>query len=1069
MEGPDNPAPAADRPPAPARSEPGTNSGRGNNRRNNQRAQDGNPRRGGQNANGNPRAPRAQDPNGNPRLQDSNATGQSRPRGDRGDRGNRARPPRNGNGQPPPNEANPNPDASHSQNWRAQGGSDSSAPAPRRGRGSKFNTGLTTDDAASSAPNPPRARQAKPAAPVADDLTSILTAALRTPPYPDCPICFSAVHPAQPTWSCSPSLPVLDTASTEEHCCYTTFHLKCVRAWASKSVKELADAWAARGEPGRGGEWRCPGCQARRAAVPTAYRCFCGSTPSPAPPRIATPHSCAGPCARARPSCSHPCPLLCHPGPCPPCRVTTDVKCGCPQGKVLALRCGAGGGDVSCGSVCGRKLACGAHECKRDCHLDECDPCSVREDARCWCGKEEKEVGCGEGDAVPCSRDGANGKDIAETWIGCFACAETCDRFFDCGTHRCKQPCHSASGTPAQCPRSPEKVRTCPCGRRPIARGEADNDVKNAFPVRASCTAPIPTCGSPCRRILPGCGHACAANCHEGACPPCVEKVVRPCRCGGSAKTLFCHAAFAVGGDAEVLCEKPCGALRACGRHRCLRVCCPLASVAALQQQKKGKKRAAANGGANEVEVGEERGGLHECDLVCGKMLGCGTHRCEERDHKGPCPPCLRSSFEELICPCGLTVLEPPIPCGTQITCTYQCPRPPPPCGHPRTQHMCHPDETPCPPCPFLTTKRCMCGKKEVGNVRCAAERVGCGSVCGRIMACGGHRCERLCHLPGTEEDEGGEGGCGKCTAPCGKPRRLCLPLRHPCTQPCHAPASCDEVAACTAVITVSCACGRIRQPVQCGRSSTSTTASKAHSQQPKCTNECLIAKRNARLADALGISPEGGAGREKAVWPDDVIGFGRANAKFVGIVEKAFADFVAGDKKMQVLPHMPMERRKFVHDVAAVYRMDTQMVDQEPHRSVQLLRRFDTKIPSPLLSAVLAVSGPPPSLGKLADLRTGAAPSWRAGVSPKPATPPNATAGPSTPRSVWGAAGAAATTATAAAPQAQPPLPVRAPPAITVPTSHAAATPPPAQPLPLPLPISGTPVDVPEDWEDDV
>jgi transcriptional repressor NF-X1 len=44
----------------------------------------------------------------------------------------------------------------------------------------------------------------------------------------DCPICFVSIHPAQPTWSCSPS-------SENNTCCWTTFHLKCIRAWASKS------------------------------------------------------------------------------------------------------------------------------------------------------------------------------------------------------------------------------------------------------------------------------------------------------------------------------------------------------------------------------------------------------------------------------------------------------------------------------------------------------------------------------------------------------------------------------------------------------------------------------------------------------------------------------------------------------------------------------------------------------------------------------------------------------------------------------------------------------------------
>ncbi|KAJ7484752.1 hypothetical protein FB451DRAFT_91960 [Mycena latifolia] len=988
MDGRDNPA----RPSIAERPAPEPKTGRNNNRRNNQRSQDANA------------------PNSQPR-----------PRGDRGKRPPRARP-QHPHGAADNSDVNPD-SAQTNPNWRSQGAdSSTSASGPRRGRGANFNTGLTSGDAASSAPKYTRPKP-KPA-PVADDLTSILTAALGTPPYPDCPICFSAVHPAQPTWSCSPSIPVLET----QQYCWTTFHLKCIRSWAAKSVKEVADAWAARGEPQRGGEWRCPGCQARRVVVPMSYRCFCSSTPNPAPARISTPHSCASPCTRARPACSHPCPLLCHPGPCPPCRITTDVKCGCPKGVVLALRCGET--DVSCGAPCTRTLACGAHTCARECHTDECAPCAVREVARCWCGKEEREVACGAGEAVPCSRDG----DV-ETWVGRFACAGTCDRLFACGTHRCAQPCHAASGPPAECPRAPGRVRTCPCGRRPIAPSSAPD----AFPARANCTAPIPTCSSPCGSIL-ACGHACAALCHEGACPPCAERVVRPCRCGGSTKSMFCSTATGDGVEKEVLCEKQCAALRACGRHRCLRVCCPLASVAALQQKGKGKKRAVE---AEAVGVGEEQGGLHECDLVCGKMLSCGEHRCEGRDHKGPCGPCLRSSFEELICPCGLTVLEPPIPCGTRIQCTYQCPRPPPSCGHPRTQHMCHADDVACPPCPFLTIKKCMCGKKDMGNVRCAQERVACGSVCGRLLGCGYHHCERLCH---TAEE-----GCGPCVLACGKPRKLCLPLHHPCTEPCHAPSTCDEAAPCTAVITVMCPCGRIRQPVQCGKSIASPAG--RESQQPKCSNECLIAKRNARLADALGITQESRDRGGAVTWADDVLSFARANPKFVSIVEKAFADFVASEKKTQVLPHMPPERRKFVHDVAVVYRMDTQMVDQEPHRSVQLLRRFDTRVPMPLLSATLAASGPLPSLGKLADLRTGAAgpsagPTWRVAK-------PTPVAAPSAPRA-WGSANPSAPAASTVPAQPTPP-------------SRALASTPNAVPPPPALPVTPqTPVDVPDDWEDD-
>jgi transcriptional repressor NF-X1 len=47
---------------------------------------------------------------------------------------------------------------------------------------------------------------------------------------------------------------------------------------------------------------------------------------------------------------------------------------------------------------------------------------------------------------------------------------------------------------------------------------------------------------------------------------------------------------------------------------------------------------------------------------------------------------------------------------------------------------------------------------------------------------------------------------------------------------------------------------------------------------------------------------------------------------------------------------------------------MDTQMVDREPHRSVQLIRRIDTRVPANLLSQASTTTGN--TLGKLADLR---------------------------------------------------------------------------------------------------
>ena len=230
---------------------------------------------------------------------------------------------------------------------------------------------------------------------------------------------------------------------------------------------------------------------------------------------------------------------------------------------------------------------------------------------------------------------------------------------------------------------------------------------------------------------LEGCTHLCSQKCHVGPCPPCSIVIVRPCRCGSTTRDVRCHEdqRRSHGELEEILCDRPCTALRACGRHQCNRPCCPLASLAIVNKGK-GKKKVTVldSDGLN------DGAGWHECDLVCGKQLGCGNHNCEQRDHRGVCPPCLRSSFEEMICRCGRTILEPPIPCGTRINCRYPCDRPPPDCGHPRTQHACHEDPAPCPPCPFLTTKQCACGKKMVGNVRCSQEKVSCGTTCGKYV-----------------------------------------------------------------------------------------------------------------------------------------------------------------------------------------------------------------------------------------------------------------------------------------------------------------------------------------------
>lgn len=331
-------------------------------------------------------------------------------------------------------------------------------------------------------------------------------------------------------------------------------------------------------------------------------------------------------------------------------------------------------------------------------------------------------------DRKVCLREPVRQVSSRRTWQRFAQLTTMLSRPFDCGIHHCEQACHVPSSTPAPCPRSPSLVTSCPCGKHALEASSAPFFPPNTKLVRTACTDPVPTCESTCMKPLEGCSHTCAAKCHTGPCPPCSIVIVRPCRCGATTRDVRCaeDQRRMRGELEEILCERSCNAMRACGKHQCNRPCCPLASLAAASKGK-GKRRAAQgfDGFADEA-------GWHECDLVCGKPLTCGNHVCEERDHKGPCPSCLRSSFEEMVCYCGRTVLDPPIPCGTRINCRYPCNRPPLACGHPKTQHACHEDPTPCPPCPFLTTKLCACGKKTVDNVRCSQEKVSCGTTCGK-------------------------------------------------------------------------------------------------------------------------------------------------------------------------------------------------------------------------------------------------------------------------------------------------------------------------------------------------
>ncbi|XP_028172806.1 protein shuttle craft isoform X1 [Ostrinia furnacalis] len=438
----------------------------------------------------------------------------------------------------------------------------------------------------------------------------------------ECLVCCERVKQIDPVWSCGN--------------CYHVLHLRCIRKWAMSSVVE--------------GKWRCPACQNTSEEIPTEYRCMCGATRAPEYQRGGSgAHTCGKACKRPR-ACPHPCTLLCHPGPCPPCQATVSKKCGC-GAETRSVLCSSKLPQV-CGRTCHKTLTCGAHACQAPCHEGACQDCEETVTQVCYCPAAKSR-------SVPCTRETGS----QQQW----SCGSACARVLACGRHVCTLACHAPPCAP--CRLLPRLVLTCPCGKNKL-----DKDS------RKSCTDPIPLCGGICAKPLP-CGpagdkHFCKLDCHEGECPVCPDKTLVQCRCGHSSREVPCAELPQMINN--VLCQKKCNKKLSCGRHRCRTVCCAASS--------------------------------HRCAVVCARTLSCQLHRCEEFCHTGHCAPCPRVSFEELRCTCGAQVLLPPVRCGARPpACDAPCRRRRA-CLHP-PHHSCHTGD--CPPCVVLTTKRCH-GQHEV-------------------------------------------------------------------------------------------------------------------------------------------------------------------------------------------------------------------------------------------------------------------------------------------------------------------------------------------------------------------
>ncbi|XP_059627974.1 NF-X1-type zinc finger protein NFXL2 isoform X2 [Cornus florida] len=137
---------------------------------------------------------------------------------------------------------------------------------------------------------------------------------------------------------------------------------------------------------------------------------------------------CTLSCQKERqPACQHPCPLPCHPGECPPCKVLVKRSCHCGS-MVHAFDCiyynrlsAEEQMNVrSCVGPCHRKLPNCTHLCPEICHPGQCpapEKCSKKVTVRCGCQTLKREWLCRNVQAAYCNA-GVDPKDVSKNQYG---------------------------------------------------------------------------------------------------------------------------------------------------------------------------------------------------------------------------------------------------------------------------------------------------------------------------------------------------------------------------------------------------------------------------------------------------------------------------------------------------------------------------------------------------------------------------------------------------------------------------------------------------------------------------
>lgn len=216
----------------------------------------------------------------------------------------------------------------------------------------------------------------------------------------------------------------------------------------------------------------------------------------------------------------------------------------------------------------------------------------------------------------------------------------------------------------------------------------------------------------------------------------------------------------------------------------------------------------------------------HSCGNVCGRNCEQGQHNCTMLCHPGPCNPCQATITK--YCHCKKTSKSVQCCQKVEVSCEEICGKLLN-CMLHTCDKTCHAGE--CDSCETKIKHTCMCGNTE-REVACTPENneiqvFQCENVCDKLLTCGNHRCKEQCHqVP-----------CKLCplspdfitSCPCGK-----MPImpgeRKFCT---------DEISLCK---------GTCKKPLTCG------PPSNPHSCVSKChTGDCSPCNKSTKVKCRCG------------------------------------------------------------------------------------------------------------------------------------------------------------------------------------------------------------------------